>query len=160
MLLIDVLRMALLRCNIKLNQYSNSTSRLDDLQYNKSPLIWLFWLLDPIITMVPNQDPVATVVGCLVEHKKRVDCDPNAPPFDDLRNYAYEGGGSSVGSLSSLASGESIVLFPQYHPPSPTKLQPYGIYFHPLRDRLNMQGAKVLVVSICHKFCHSQYLNV
>ncbi|XP_014204908.2 neural-cadherin-like [Copidosoma floridanum] len=45
-------------------------------------------------------------VGIFIEdHKKRADCDPNAPPFDDLRNYAYEGGGSTAGSLSSLASG-------------------------------------------------------
>lgn len=39
------------------------------------------------------------------EHKSKADNDPNAPPFDDLRNYAYEGGGSTAGSLSSLASG-------------------------------------------------------
>lgn len=46
-------------------------------------------------------------VGIFIEeHKKRADSDPNAPPFDDLRNYAYEGGGSTAGSLSSLASGE------------------------------------------------------
>ncbi|XP_066902324.1 neural-cadherin isoform X6 [Halyomorpha halys] len=45
-------------------------------------------------------------VGLFIEeHKKRADADPNAPPFDDLRNYAYEGGGSTAGSLSSLASG-------------------------------------------------------
>ncbi|XP_064213001.1 neural-cadherin isoform X11 [Tribolium castaneum] len=45
-------------------------------------------------------------VGVFIEeHKKRADSDPNAPPFDDLRNYAYEGGGSTAGSLSSLASG-------------------------------------------------------
>ncbi|XP_046410179.1 neural-cadherin isoform X2 [Neodiprion virginianus] len=45
-------------------------------------------------------------VGMFIEdHKKRADSDPNAPPFDDLRNYAYEGGGSTAGSLSSLASG-------------------------------------------------------
>ncbi|XP_043276745.1 neural-cadherin isoform X3 [Venturia canescens] len=45
-------------------------------------------------------------VGMFIEdHKKRADNDPNAPPFDDLRNYAYEGGGSTAGSLSSLASG-------------------------------------------------------
>lgn len=47
-------------------------------------------------------------VGIFIEdHKKRADSDPNAPPFDDLRNYAYEGGGSTAGSLSSLASGRS-----------------------------------------------------
>lgn len=47
-------------------------------------------------------------VGIFIEeHKKRADSDPNAPPFDDLRNYAYEGGGSTAGSLSSLASGMS-----------------------------------------------------
>lgn len=45
-------------------------------------------------------------VGVFIdEHKKRADSDQNAPPFDDLRNYAYEGGGSTAGSLSSLASG-------------------------------------------------------
>ncbi|XP_044596396.1 neural-cadherin isoform X6 [Cotesia glomerata] len=45
-------------------------------------------------------------IGIFIEdHKKRADSDPNAPPFDDLRNYAYEGGGSTAGSLSSLASG-------------------------------------------------------
>ncbi|XP_066147632.1 neural-cadherin isoform X5 [Euwallacea fornicatus] len=53
--------------------------------------------------MVPGQEP--NVGGFIDEHKKRADCDPNAPPFDDLRNYAYEGGGSTAGSLSSLASG-------------------------------------------------------
>lgn len=51
--------------------------------------------------------PGETNVGMFIEeHKRRADSDPNAPPFDDLRNYAYEGGGSTAGSLSSLASGE------------------------------------------------------
>lgn len=55
------------------------------------------------MTLGPNQEPN---VGMFIdEHKKRADADPNAPPFDDLRNYAYEGGGSTAGSLSSLASG-------------------------------------------------------
>lgn len=55
------------------------------------------------MTMGPGQEPN---VGMFIEeHKKRADSDPNAPPFDDLRNYAYEGGGSTAGSLSSLASG-------------------------------------------------------
>lgn len=49
-------------------------------------------------------------VGIFIEeHKKRADSDPNAPPFDDLRNYAYEGGGSTAGSLSSLASGKNLL---------------------------------------------------
>ena len=43
------------------------------------------------------------------EHKRRADLDPSAPPFDDLRNYAYEGGGSTAGSLSSLGSGNSNI---------------------------------------------------
>lgn len=48
-------------------------------------------------------------VGVFIsEHKGKADGDPNAPPFDDLRNYAYEGAGSTAGSLSSLASGEYI----------------------------------------------------
>lgn len=56
------------------------------------------------MTMGPGQEPN---VGMFIdEHKKRADSDPNAPPFDDLRNYAYEGGGSTAGSLSSLQSGE------------------------------------------------------
>ena len=53
--------------------------------------------------MVPP--PETNVEHFIDEHKKRADLDPSAPPFDDLRNYAYEGGGSTAGSLSSLGSG-------------------------------------------------------
>jgi len=35
------------------------------------------------------------------------DDDPFAPPHDSVREYAYEGGGSDAGSLSSLASTAS-----------------------------------------------------
>ena len=46
------------------------------------------------------------VESFIEDHKTRADNDPSAPPFDDLRNYAYEGGGSTAGSLSSLGSGK------------------------------------------------------
>lgn len=60
------------------------------------------------MTMGPGQEPN---VGMFIdEHKKRADSDPNAPPFDDLRNYAYEGGGSTAGSLSSLQSGKFLFM--------------------------------------------------
>ena len=42
----------------------------------------------------------------LDSNKDRVDADPEANPYDDLRHYAYEGDGNSGGSLSSLNSGE------------------------------------------------------
>jgi Cadherin cytoplasmic region len=62
------------------------------------------------MTMGPGQEPN---VGMFIdEHKKRADSDPNAPPFDDLRNYAYEGGGSTAGSLSSLQSGKCPITLP------------------------------------------------
>ena len=57
----------------------------------------------------PDPPSIATdanVETFIEDHKKRADLDPSAPPFDDLRNYAYEGGGSTAGSLSSLGSGE------------------------------------------------------
>lgn len=68
---------------------------------------FVFFLDPPMVGLgmgIPGQEPN---VGVFIdEHKRRADSDPNAPPFDDLRNYAYEGGGSTAGSLSSLASGE------------------------------------------------------
>lgn len=38
------------------------------------------------------------------ENVGKLDQDATGPPFDDLRNYAYEGCGSTAGSLSSLNS--------------------------------------------------------
>lgn len=75
------------------------------------------------MTMGPGQEPN---VGMFIdEHKKRADSDPNAPPFDDLRNYAYEGGGSTAGSLSSLQSGKySSLLMSSSHFLFPTNHQP------------------------------------
>lgn len=63
----------------------------------------IFFSPDPVMTMGAGEPNVGMFIE---EHKKRADSDPNAPPFDDLRNYAYEGGGSTAGSLSSLQSGE------------------------------------------------------
>ncbi|XP_047118591.1 neural-cadherin-like [Schistocerca piceifrons] len=60
--------------------------------------------MQPKLTF-PPLGPEPNIGVFIEEHKKRADADPNAPPFDDLRNYAYEGGGSTAGSLSSLASG-------------------------------------------------------
>ena len=53
----------------------------------------------------PIMGPETSVETFIEDHKRRADLDPCAPPFDDLRNYAYEGGGSTAGSLSSLGSG-------------------------------------------------------
>eukprot|EP00096_Caligus_rogercresseyi_P014519 TRINITY_DN701_c2_g1_i3.p1 TRINITY_DN701_c2_g1~~TRINITY_DN701_c2_g1_i3.p1 ORF type:complete len:162 (-),score=48.05 TRINITY_DN701_c2_g1_i3:494-979(-) len=53
----------------------------------------------------------SNVESFIEDHKGRADSDPSAPPFDDLRNYAYEGGGSTAGSLSSLGSDNDIGPF-------------------------------------------------
>ena len=64
-------------------------------------LMSFYFYLDPA-TMLGPETSVETFIE---DHKRRADLDPCAPPFDDLRNYAYEGGGSTAGSLSSLGSG-------------------------------------------------------
>uniref|UniRef100_A0A6E8VYJ9 Cadherin n=2 Tax=Anopheles coluzzii TaxID=1518534 RepID=A0A6E8VYJ9_ANOCL len=58
----------------------------------------------PDIAVVSDQ-VVGKVDVFLDDRKRRVDIDPASGPFDDLRNYAYEGCGSTSGSLSSLQSG-------------------------------------------------------
>ena len=70
----------------------------------------------------PIMGPETSVETFIEDHKRRADLDPCAPPFDDLRNYAYEGGGSTAGSLSSLGSGPTIEqqqsLMPYGHNPN------------------------------------------
>jgi hypothetical protein len=65
----------------------------------------------PDIAVVSDQIiKVDTTV--LNERKNRIDGEPPphaVVPFDDLRNYAYEGAGSTAGSLSSvLESGTKL----------------------------------------------------
>lgn len=50
-------------------------------------------------------DEVPDICGFLGDKLNAVDNDPDLGPYDDVRNYMYEGEGNSVGSLSSLASG-------------------------------------------------------
>ncbi|XP_025422894.1 DE-cadherin isoform X3 [Sipha flava] len=50
-------------------------------------------------------DEVPDICGFLGDKLNSVDNDPDLGPYDDVRNYMYEGEGNSVGSLSSLASG-------------------------------------------------------
>lgn len=46
----------------------------------------------------------------LNERKRRGEETSHAPPFDDLRNYAYEGAGSTAGSLSSVLDSSGTKL--------------------------------------------------
>lgn len=57
------------------------------------------------MTLLPPGQEL-NVAYLMEERKQRIDKDPNAPPFDDLRNFTFEGSGSIAESLSSLASGE------------------------------------------------------
>ncbi len=53
-------------------------------------------------------DPPPDIQTFLQTNKDRVDGDPDATPYDDLRHYAYEGDGNSEGDdLSSLNSSNS-----------------------------------------------------
>ena len=75
--------------------------------------MWCFYIWRPkklefFSSDTPSIGSDANVETFIEEHKKRSDLDPSAPPFDDLRNYAYEGGGSTAGSLSSLGSGTNL----------------------------------------------------
>ena len=44
-----------------------------------------------------------------------MDDDDSVWPPDDVRNYAYEGGGSSAGSLSSINSGTGTLVIVQLY---------------------------------------------
>jgi len=59
------------------------------------------------MTLLPPGQEL-NVAYLMEERKQRIDKDNNAPPFDDLRNFTFEGSGSIAESLSSLASGKHI----------------------------------------------------
>ncbi|XP_040168756.1 neural-cadherin-like [Anopheles arabiensis] len=74
----------------------------------------------PDIAVVSDQ-VVGKVDVFLDDRKRRVDIDSASGPFDDLRNYAYEGCASTSGSLNPLQSGPRFdKLFNIYEP---SKLQ-------------------------------------
>lgn len=63
-----------------------------------------FSILIGVISIAPDEVP--DICGFLGDKLNSVDNDPDLGPYDDVRNYMYEGEGNSVGSLSSLASGK------------------------------------------------------
>ena len=52
-----------------------------------------------------GRPPPASVRDFIDDNRQKIDRDDSVWPPDDVRNYAYEGGGSSAGSLSSINSG-------------------------------------------------------
>ena len=56
-----------------------------------------------------GREPPPDIQTFLQTNKDRIDLDPDATPYDDLRHYAYEGDGRSAseGDLSSLNSSTS-----------------------------------------------------
>ena len=60
-------------------------------------MLWFF------SSEVPDLDELD--VGDFIKSRLwEADHDQSAPPYDSVREYAYEGAGSTAGSLSSLAS--------------------------------------------------------
>lgn len=79
----------------------------------------------------PHGDRPGDVGDFIGDRLRDADNDPNAPPYDSVREYEYEGGGSSAGSLSSLQSSSSGDLDFDY-------LNNFGPRFQKLAD---MYGA-------------------
>ena len=63
---------------------------------------------------------------------RNVNADPSVPPYDSVREYAYEGAGSAAGSLSSVASTDESVSDADYG--QWDELGNWGPRFHKLAD--------------------------
>ena len=60
---------------------------------------------DPRMPFQPGENPdVGDFIGSRLND---ADKDPNAPPYDSVREYEYEGSGSTAGSLSSIQTSSS-----------------------------------------------------
>ena len=57
-----------------------------------------------MFTALPSDAKPAELRQYLSERVTEVEHDSSHPPHDSVREYAYEGGGSDAGSLSSLDS--------------------------------------------------------
>lgn len=79
---------------------------------NSPNLIYNYFTFEigPDIAVVSDQ--IIKVDTTVFDERKRrvVIEDTHAPQFDDLRNYAYEGVGSTAGSLSSVLDSSGTKL--------------------------------------------------
>jgi len=64
-------------------------------------------LWEKSILSAPGTD--SDVSEFISQRLRNVNADPSAPPYDSVREYAYEGAGSAAGSLSSVASTNESV---------------------------------------------------
>nr|CAD7453922.1 unnamed protein product [Timema tahoe] len=55
--------------------------------------------------------PALDIGLCVEEYRKKADEDLNSPPFDDLRNYAYEEGGSTAGTDDKEQEFDYLVVW-------------------------------------------------
>jgi len=54
--------------------------------------------------LAPRRGSDPDMVDYINSRLRDADSDPNCPPYESVREYAYEGDGSTAGSLSSMGS--------------------------------------------------------
>ena len=77
----------------------------------------------------PTGNPNSDLSDFINDRLYDVDNDPTAPPHESVREYAYEGEGSTAGSLSSLGDSDEP---PGAEPPSWDYLNAWGPRFNRL----------------------------